>query len=145
MNRKEIVFPLCIVDLHLQALLRTGKLLLKVLVLGPFLLRGLLNEPVFPLDLVLQISRLPVEVNNIRILGVKLLHEFFGYRVRSAGIASNAHVCKGPSKSIIRDVTLEEGVLHIKPNKLISISYAKDPSEGVMPQHPVTYRIRSST
>ena len=141
MDGKEIVFPLCIVDLRLQALLRTGKLFLKVLVLGPFLLRGLLNKPIFPLNLVLQISRLPVEVNDIRVLGVKLLYKFFGYWVRSAGIASNAHMCKGLSESIIRDVTLEEGVLHIESNKLVSVGCTEDPSGGVMPHYLVTYRI----
>ena len=41
-------------------------------------------------------------------------------------------MCKGLSKPIIRDVTLEEGVLHIKSNTAIYVGLVEDFGEGIV-------------
>ena len=145
MNAKEINFPVFVINLLFQAPLRTCELLLKVLVFVLFCLRGLLDEFMFPLDLGPQILGLPLEVYNVRILYVELLHELFGYGVRSAWVASNAHMCEGSGQSIIRDIFFEEGSLHIKSDKVISIGRAVNPSTRFMPHNLVTHSIGSST
>ena len=52
---------------------------------------------------------------------------------------------KGPGKSIIRDITLEEGVLHIKSDYIIYISPIKDFNKGIMPYNLIAHYIRHNT
>ena len=51
MNLKEVIFPVYVFHLVLQALLYILELLAEVLVFIPNLLRSLLNELILPLDL----------------------------------------------------------------------------------------------
>ena len=52
---------------------------------------------------------------------------------------------KGPGKSIIRDITLEEGVLHIKSDYIIYISPIKDSGEGIISYNLIAHYIRRNT
>jgi hypothetical protein len=54
-------------------------------------------------------------------------------------------VYKGLGKPIIRDVALEEGVLHIESNKFISIGPAEDSGVGIVSQDLIAHSIGSST
>ncbi len=54
-------------------------------------------------------------------------------------------MCKGLGKSIIRDVTLKEGILHIKSNTAIYISPIKDSSKGIMLHNLITYSVWGNT
>jgi len=45
----------------------------------------------------------------------------------------DTYVRESLSKSIIRDITLKEGVLHIKSNSVIYVRLVKDFSEGIVP------------
>jgi hypothetical protein len=50
-------------------------------------------------------------------------------------------MCEGPGEPIIRDVALEESVLHIESNKFISIGRAIDSGVGIVSQDLVTHGI----
>jgi hypothetical protein len=50
-------------------------------------------------------------------------------------------MCEGPSKPIIRDITLEEGVLYIKPDYVINIHTIKDSGKGVISYDLIAYHI----
>ncbi len=50
-------------------------------------------------------------------------------------------MCESLGKSIIRDIILKEGILHIESNKFISIGSAKDSSKGIMSQDLIIYSI----
>lgn len=131
---EEVIFPICLSDLVFQALLRILEPLAEVLVFLRDLLRGLLDKPVLPLDLGMQLFRPALKVNDVGLHCEEGLYDLFGDLLWSAGVAPNAHVCKGPGQPIVRDVFLEVSVLRIEPDKLTSVGRAEDSGIGTVSQ-----------
>jgi hypothetical protein len=60
------------------------------------------------------------------------IYYLFRYLLWSVRVASDAHASKSSSEAIIRDITLEKSILHIRSDALVKMRSVRDASKRIV-------------